>query len=165
MKKKLFLMFALLLACAESNGQRDRPDPDRERRREHQEFQNFVEGIVGRSSSAVANERERSDVKTLQWLLRDYRKHIADGNWNRADDVKKRMNVVLQRTESVAVDAPRRHEEEKQKQADRRHRAELKQRERHHREQLQQRERQFQELRNRQFQENMNQIRKRPRTW
>jgi hypothetical protein len=111
-------------------------------RSEYQQFQRSVATMISNGSEVAANDRERSDIRTLQWLSRELQKHVDAGDWNRAAEVKQRMQVAIQRSQVVAADAPRR----KAEQEERRHRELVAQRERQHQEEMAQSARQNQAI-------------------
>ena len=111
---------------------------------EYKEFQRSVEKVISTAREVAATDQERNDLRTLEFLLQDIRKHVAAADWTKAADAKRRMQIALQRSEKVAADAPRRKAAAEQ----RRHRELVNQRERQHREEMNQRNRQQQELLN-----------------
>jgi hypothetical protein len=118
----------------------------RGQRAEYQQFQRSVERMISGGSEVAANDREWSDIRTLQWLSRDLQKHVDAGDWNRAADVKQRMQVAIQRSQVVVADAPRRKAEQERAEQERQHRELMAQRERQHKEDMAQRARQNQAI-------------------
>jgi hypothetical protein len=105
-----------------------------DQRAEYREFEKNIEKMISTGREAAANQREQSDLRTLEWLLREFKKQVAAGDSKGADQTMDRMNVALQRSRKVVADAPRRKAERERAEAERRHREEMNQRRQHHRE-------------------------------
>jgi hypothetical protein len=83
-----------------------------DRRTEYLDFLRSADQTVAAGMAAAASDRERGDLRTVQFLSQELRKQVAAGNWNRAAETKSRMTVALQRSGAVAADAPRRQAEQ-----------------------------------------------------
>lgn len=102
--------------------------------KEHTGFQQAVERTLSAASEAAVGKLESTDIRTLRWLLKDYSQHVARENWAQADELKARMMPAMQRTASVAADAPRRKSEQLRLERERMHAQEMRQKERQHKE-------------------------------
>lgn len=113
---------------------------------EYKSFSREVEQIILKMKEVAAGAREQSDLRTLEFLLREYNQAVAARNWRKADIIRKRMRVSLIRGGAVASDADRRKADSARADTERRHREVMRQRERQHRESIRQKERQHREL-------------------
>ena len=93
----------------------------------------------------VGTEREQSDARALEFVLREYNQALAVGNWAKADIARRKMGVYLVRGNAVAMDAGRRKAELQQRNfqqaeaaKERRHRETMRQQERQRKERQQQ---------------------------
>ena len=116
------------------------------RQQQAEEFQSSLETAISVGREVARTEKERGDLKTLEFLLGDYKKHVADGDWSRADEVRSRMQVVITRNGSLVADAARRKAQQERLMRERQHRELMAQRERHHREQMLRIDRRTQDL-------------------
>jgi|GEM_PF-6833714 len=106
------------------------------RQQQAEAFQSSLETAISIGREVARTEKERGDLKTLEFLLGDYKKHVAAGDWSRADEVRSRMQVVIKRNESLVADAARRKAQQERAIRERQHRELMAQRERQHQEQL-----------------------------
>ena len=116
------------------------------RQQQAEAFQGSLETAISIGREVARTERERGDLKTLEFLLCDYKKHVAVGDWSRADEVRGRMQVVIKRNESLVADAARRKAQQERAIRERQHRELMAQRERQHQEQLKKLDRQLQNM-------------------
>jgi len=135
---KLFIVSVLLLLTQSALAQ---SADSFQKRQEFSEFAQSVDSTIRGASAVARTQKERGDVRTLQFLLRDLNKHIAAGNWAQATDVRNKMRAALARGGAVAADGPRRVAE----QQERRHQEQLNQQNRQHQEAMRQRDRIHQE--------------------
>jgi hypothetical protein len=105
-------------------------------RAKYQEFQREVEKVVSTAREVSKNDLERGDIRTLQFLLQDLKKHVNSEDWKQASETKNRMQIAFQRSQKVAADAPRRKLQWEREAQERRHRELVRQQERQHRELL-----------------------------
>ena len=104
---------------------------------EYKDFGREVAQVISKMKEVAENDRERSDLRTIEFLLRDYNQAVAARTWGKADLVKKRMYVSLTRGSAVAAEAGKRKADRKRAVSERRHRQVMRQKERHHRETMQ----------------------------
>lgn len=106
--------------------------------RAYQEYGKYVAKTVQRMRGVTQNITEASDLKALEFLLREYDEAVADRNWAKARSTGTNMKIYLDRGGKVAAQADVRKEARLRAEQERRHQEELKQKERHHQEQLRQ---------------------------
>lgn len=106
-------------------------DPD-----DYKDFGREVKQTISKMKEVAVGNKEKSDMRALEFLLRDYNEAVKAKDWKRADYAKERMNVSLVRGGEVASDAGRRKAEWARADAERRHQEELQQQERQHREEM-----------------------------
>jgi hypothetical protein len=130
----------------------DQESLDHDRRKEYEEFQRKIEGIIQAGGQVTDSDLERSDIHALQFLLHDLNKAVAAGDWKDAEEIRNKMSVSLQRGQSVAADAPRRLTERQRADEERRHNEEMRQRERQHEEEMSKQQEILNEIRLRRLQ-------------
>lgn len=101
---------------------------------EYRDFGRYVAQVIGKMKEVAVGNRERSDLRALEFLLRNYNQAVSAGDLRQADRVKQKMRVYLIRGGVVASDAARRKADRVRADAERRHREEMRQRERQHQE-------------------------------
>jgi hypothetical protein len=101
---------------------------------EYKDFGREVAQVVSAMKEVAASDREQSDLRAIEFLLRDYNQAVAAKNWREADLAKERMRVSLIRGGAVAAEAGKRKADQARADTERRHREVMQQRERQHRE-------------------------------
>ena len=115
----------------------------------YREWGKSVEKVISTAASGPMNSIERTNLRALRFHLNEYHKYVAAGDFKRADSKVKEMNVMLQRSESVAAVAPQRAAAVQRAEQERRHREVMRQRERHHAEAMYQQRQQHYDTLNR----------------
>lgn len=95
---------------------------------EYERFGREVEQIVLKMNEVAIGGQERSDLRALAFLLRDYHDAVAKADWEKARSIARHMKVYLVRGSKVAADAGRRKAARARADAERRHREEMAQR-------------------------------------
>ena len=153
--KKLALLLSL---CAASSVLAQNPE-------EYKSFQQSIEKIVNDARDVTQTPQEQSDLRILEWHLRDLKGQIAAKNWWAAEITKKKMNVALQRSSLVASDATNRKAERERAEQERRHQEVLNQNERHHRELMNQQQQMNNQIRLQQIINQSRAVQSQPKPW
>lgn len=101
---------------------------------EYVQFSHHTQKAIDAMTEVVANERERQDLRALNFMLKEFNEAANAGNYSRADDIRERMKPAVYRGHGVAGVAEKRKADWARAEQERRHREEMRQRERHHRE-------------------------------
>jgi hypothetical protein len=101
---------------------------------DYKEYGREVAQVISKMKTVAETPRERNDLRALEFLLRDYNKHVSQKNWRQADLVRDKMSVPLSRGGVVASNANKRLQDRERAEANRRHQEAMRQRERQHQE-------------------------------
>lgn len=131
-----------------ANQNRKAAEAATERAEESSTFVREIGKIIFEAGQATATKSEQADLRALQFMLHQYKQHVAANEWQKANELKEKMRVTLVRSGQVAAEAPRRLADWQREAEERRHREELAQRQRQHEEAMAEQRRRHNQLMN-----------------
>jgi hypothetical protein len=101
-----------------------------DRRQIYEHFYNRMAKAVQDGRQVASGQRERTDIRAMQYYVMKLRRAIDRGDWNEAQAIREKLALSpsSERGQGVAADAKRRLAERQRADEERRHREEMRQR-------------------------------------